>query len=104
VAKRLKLEAFRQGIHLSELKKRQKLEEIGRIGNDANISSVTHSTSSDSAGFAAKMVLVHESETPVIRDRIGNEASFSSVTQHNRNNGTSDSACITAEAILACES
>jgi hypothetical protein len=29
VAKRLKLEAYRQGINLSELKRRQKLEEIG---------------------------------------------------------------------------
>jgi hypothetical protein len=61
VAKRLKLlEAYRQGISLSELKRRQKLEETGGIGNNANISSVTHSTTSDSAGFAAEMVLVHE--------------------------------------------
>ncbi len=103
MAKRLKLEAYRQGISLSELKRRQKLEEISGIGNDANISSVTHSTASDSTVFAAEMVLVHESETPVLHDRSGNEASFSSVTQHNWTNGTSDSACITVDAILACE-
>ena len=59
MAKRLKLEAFRQGISLSELKRRQKLEEIGGIGNDANISSVIHSSASDSAGFVAEMVPVH---------------------------------------------
>jgi hypothetical protein len=103
VSKRLKLEAYRQGIRVSELKRRQKLEEIGGIGNDVSISLVTHSTASDSAGFAAKKVLAHESETPVLHDRSVNEASFSSVTQHNQTNGTSDSACITAEAILACE-
>jgi hypothetical protein len=102
VAKRLKLEAYRQGISLSELKRRQKLEEIGGIGNDASILLVTHSMASESAGFAAKIVPACESETPVLCNRSGNEASFSSVTQHNWTNGTSDSAWFAAEAILAC--
>jgi hypothetical protein len=102
VSKRLKLEAYRQGIRVSELKRRQKLEEIGGIGNDVSISLVTHSTASDSAGFAAKKVLAHESETPVLHDRSVNEASFSSVTQHNRTNATSNSAWFAADAIPAC--
>ncbi len=109
MAKRLKLEAFRQGISLSELKRRKKLEEIGGIGNDANISSVTQSTASDSAGFVAKMVPVHcEHHTNHTRDsRIATDVVLASATpvfseKSDNTDCTSDSGFATKAILPAC--
>jgi hypothetical protein len=109
VAKRLKLEAFRQGISLSKLKRRQKLKEIGGIGNNTNISSVTQSTARDSAGFVAEMVPVHcEHHTNHTRDSgIATDVVLASATpvfcvKSNNTDCTSDSGFATKAILPAC--